>query len=68
MLEAERLRALAEQVRMQLIQRCIDRGIDERTGMRVIILDYNLKDFDEHAKVVDDIIETKSHWTWPSKG
>ncbi len=41
MLEVERLRALAEQVRMQLIQRCIDRGVNAQ-GERVIVLDYNL--------------------------
>ncbi len=43
MLEAERLRALAEQVRMQLIQRCIDRGVNAQ-GERVIVLDYDLGD------------------------
>lgn len=43
MLEVERLRALAEQVRMQLIQRCIDRGVNAQ-GERVIVLDYDLGD------------------------
>ncbi len=49
MLEVERLRALAEQVRMQLIQRCIDRGVNAQ-GERVVVLDYDLGDLYEQRR------------------